>query len=218
MRMRSVLFAILALLGTSLASHAGVIYTVNLDTTALVGSFGLAFQFADGTGTGDGNNVAVISDFQFGGGSPLSTQYLWGATGSLSDTVTLADSDPLGTYFAQQFTPGGTLSFLLALTTNVDDGGVFDVFTFALTDSAFFNIPTTSGASGDYPDVMLSITLDSDTPTPRTYGTDYPERTLIALNAPVWDNAVPEPATWLPVGSILGIACCLRRRWRAHRG
>ena len=188
MRIRTVLFAILALLGASLASQAGVVYTVTLNTAPLVGlgPFALAFQFSDGSGTLDGNNAVVLSDFQFGGGTPLTSPppFIYvgtGISGSLdSGEVDMIDNDPVG-YFAQQFTPGTTLSFLLQTSTNVDDGGVFDL-------------------------------LKSDTPTVATYGTDYPGSTSIALDAPIVSSEVPEPATWLPVGLILGGAC-FRRRW-----
>lgn len=217
MRIRTVLFAVLALFGTSLASHAGVAYIVSLDTTVLVGagSFGVAFQFADGSGTGDGNNAVVLSDFQFGGGVPLGVQSIYtgvGESGSLSTTVTMIDNEPGGFgYFAEQFTPGTTLSFLLESTTNVDVGGVFDLFTFGITDSFFDPIPTTAPDGTD----LLSLTLDDPVnPTVATYSTD-PNLTYIALGPPLVSSAVPEPATWLPIGLILGGAWC-RRRWRAR--
>jgi len=73
MRTRTVLFAILVLLGAGLAGHAGQFYSVTLNTAPLVGlgDFGVAFQFTDGSGTQDGNNGVVVSGFQFGGGAPL---------------------------------------------------------------------------------------------------------------------------------------------------
>jgi hypothetical protein len=221
MRIRTVLFAILALFGASLASHAGVAYTVSLDTSALVGlgPFGLAFQFADGSGTVDGNNAVTLSDFQFGTGGPLGSPFTFtgvGESGSLSTTVTMIDNEPTGSgYFAQLFTPDTTLSFLLESTTNVDTGTVFDLFTFGITDSGFFPIATTAGDGTD----LLSLTLDDPlNPTLATYGTDYPDFTDFALRAPLVTGVgeVPEPATWLPVGLILGGAWC-RRRWRARR-
>jgi hypothetical protein len=222
MRIRTVLFAILALFGASLASHAGVAYTVSLDTTALVGfgPFGLAFQFADGSGTGDGNNAVILSGFQFGvGGAPLGVQSIFtgvGESGSLSDTVTMIDNEPTGSgYFAQLFTPGAMLSFQLESTTNVDPGGIFDLFTFGITDSFFNYIPTTAGDGTD----LLSLTLDDPlNPTIATYSTTYPDFTDFALGPPLVTGVgeVPEPATWLPVGLILGGAWC-RRRWRARR-
>jgi hypothetical protein len=222
MRKRTVLFAILALFGASLASHAGVAYTVSLDTTALVGfgPFGLAFQFADGGGTGDGNNAVTLSGFQFGvGGAPLGVQSIYtgvGESGSLSTTVIMIDNEPGGFgYLAEQFTPGATLSFLLESTTNVDPGSVFDLFTFGITDSNFTYIPTTADDST----YLLSLTLDDPVnPTVATYGTDYPANTDFALRAPLVTGVgeVPEPATWLPVGLLMGGALC-RRRWRARR-
>jgi len=223
MRIRTVLFAILALFGASLASHAGVAYTVSLDTSALVGlgPFGLAFQFADGSGNlvPDANNNVTVSNFQFGGGSPSGSPVILSTVGFISGsldsgTVSMIDDQPFG-YFAQLFTPGPTLSFLLESTTNLDAGGVYDLFTFGITDSGFFPIATTAGDGTD----LLSLTLDDPlNPTLATYGTDYPDFTDFALRAPLVTGVgeVPEPATWLPVGLILGGAWC-RRRWRARR-
>jgi len=217
MRMRTVVLAILVLLATGAAGQASVIYTVSMDTTPLAGSgvFWLEFVLGDGSGTGDGNNAAVLSDFQFGSGGALAGQSTFGsASGSLTSSVYLADSDPVWpAYFAQQFSAGAALRFVLELTTAVDTGGVYDQFTFAVADASLTAIPTTSTLA---PDVFLSVLLDSSLPTIERSGTD-PGRTAIALNAPTLDNAVPEPATWLPAGLLLGGTWCVQRR-RARRG
>jgi hypothetical protein len=219
MRIRTVLFAILTLFGASLASHAGVAYIVTLDTSALAGcNCGLAFQFVDGSGNAvpDANNAVIVSGFQFGGGAPVGSPFILSSvgfvTGSLdSGTVTMIDDQPFG-YFAQQLTLGTTLSFLLQSTTNVDPGGVFDLFTFGITDNSFNYIPTTAGDGTD----LLSLTLDDpDNPTVATYATDPSSYPYIAMGPPLVTSEIPEPATWLPVGLILGGAFC-RRRWRAR--
>jgi len=217
MRIRTMVVAILALLATGAVSQAGVIYTVSMDTTALVGggAFWLTFLLGDGSGTGDGNNAVVLSNFDFGGGTALSPPSVSGpASGSLTDGVNLTDSDPLlPAYFAQQFTAGAALRFVLEMTTEVDAGGVYDQFIFAIADSSFTNLPTTSTLA---PDVFLSVIVDASTPTIERSGTD-PDRTGLVVNAPALDNEVPEPAMWLPAGLLLGGAWCLRRR-QARRG
>src|SRR5437016_3119013 len=96
-------------------AQAGVITgTVSLDTSALSGSFELAFILTDGSGTGDANNTITLSNFLFGvGGSAgvvdtaLSTG---GVGGDLSSGVSLVDSAFLN-IFASSFTPGSVLSF-----------------------------------------------------------------------------------------------------------
>jgi hypothetical protein len=96
--------------------------------------------------------------------------------------VTMIDNEPTGSgYFAQLFTPGTTLNFLLQSTTNVGAGGVYDLFTFGTTDA---------GRGGN----VVKLTVGS----PGRAGA----------------GTVPEPATSLPAGLILGGAWS-RRRWLA---
>jgi len=133
-----------------------------------------------------------------------------GVSGSLSDKVTMTDNDPVGS-FEQLFTPGGMLSFQIETSTNVDDGGIFDLFRFGITDSSYNYIPTTADDGW----ALLSLTLDSNSPTVATYGTDPGSYPYITLGPPSVSSGVPEPATWLPVGLILGGAC-FRRRWLAR--
>lgn len=82
-------------------SPASVTYWVNLDTTPLIGHpagpFAVAFQLADGSATGNGNNAVVVSSFQFGpGGAPSQTPVVTGsAFGDLSSSVSLTDSGPV---------------------------------------------------------------------------------------------------------------------------
>ena len=80
---------------------------------------------------------------------------------------------------------------------------------------AFNYIPTTAGDGTG----LLSLTLDDPVnPTVATYATDFPDNADFALGPPVVTGVgeVPEPATWLPVGLILGGAWC-RRRWWVRR-
>jgi hypothetical protein len=74
---RALLFLTLAVS----AVRANVIKTVTLDTSALGalpnGPFSLGFELADGSGTGDGNNSVVLSDFQFGSGTSRFPTDFW---------------------------------------------------------------------------------------------------------------------------------------------
>src|SRR5579872_5074969 len=136
--------AVLASWGASSGS-AQLVFDVRMNTESLVGNpagpFWLDFQLTDGSGTGDANNVAVLSDFQFGGGVPSGGSTLvGGATGDLTSTVTLTDSAFL-TEFVQGFIPGNTLSFEVSLTANADSGGTPDEFSFAILDGSSNEIP-----------------------------------------------------------------------------
>src|SRR5215472_12535741 len=116
--------SILAVL-LSVPASADVIYNVTLNTAALQADsadqpFYFAFELADGSGIGDGNNAAIFSNFQLGGGSAsLPTIIGTGVAGDISSLVQMVDVDSFE-YFAQPFTPGSSLSFQLELTTNVD--------------------------------------------------------------------------------------------------
>jgi len=58
------------LLAASTATYANLIYMVSLNTTSIAGgNYTLAFQLTDGSGTGDANNTATLSSFNFGGGA-----------------------------------------------------------------------------------------------------------------------------------------------------
>jgi len=171
MKSRIAIFA--ALLALAAHGRASVTYSVNIDTAPLIGHpagpFSIAFQLADGSGTGDGNNAAVISRFQFGaGGGPSGTPTVIGsAFGSLSSSVSLTDHGAVN-FFAQTFTPGDTLTFSLTVTTNADAGGILDEFIFSILDNTLTPIPTMAGAPLD---VFLSINL-APRPTVQTYAGD----------------------------------------------
>jgi hypothetical protein len=185
--LRTLLF--MALAGSAI--QASVIKTVTLDTSALGGQpnepFALAFQLADGSGTGDGNNSVVLSNFQFGSGSPIGSPLAFGsASGDLSTTVTLTDSD-LANVFVQSFTSGNTLSFILSFTTNVDAGGTPDEFIFSILDNTFTPLATSSSSPLS---PFLVIDIDSVSPAIQTFGADL-------VGAPdIGDvSAVPEPSS-----------------------
>jgi hypothetical protein len=206
---RALLFLALAVS----AVRGSVIQTVTVDTSALGalpnGPFSVAFELADGSGTGDGNNAVILSDFQFGSGSPVGSPLILGSGfGDLSTTVTLTDADPAGV-FVQTFTPGNSLSFLLSFTTNVDPGGTPDEFVFSILDSTFTPIPT---SSSNPLSPFLEIDIDSDQPAIQTFGAD-------SVPAPTVADAVPEPSSAaLMILPLAGLAWCGLRKVRLGQG
>ncbi|MBI3772868.1 MAG: NF038129 family PEP-CTERM protein [Gammaproteobacteria bacterium] len=189
--------------------HANVVYTVNLNTSAINGAAGyaLAFQLNDGSGLSDNNNTVMLSNFSFGGGSAGSCgvagncEPLGGASGdaSLVSGITLTDSDFFNS-FAQRFTPGNTLSFKLDMTTNLDAGGTPDAFGFSILDITGTPLPTLDASGAD---TLLSFDIDSSNPTLLSFATAPGSE--VALNAPTYvlappNGQVPEPGSLLLLG------------------
>jgi PEP-CTERM motif len=223
MRYATLCFAALLTLPASL--QAGIIYSVSLNTAPLVGHpagpFYLAFQLADGSGTGDGNNAAIVSNLLFGGGAASGSPILFGsAFGDLSSTVVLTDSS-FPNYFAQAFTPGSSVAFFLDLTTN-PDAGIPDEFTVAILDNTLTPIPTTAGT---FFDVFVQIDIDSSNPSVTTYPSDTGRLPngggqAIDLGTASVQLAAPEPGTLVLLGTALLGLCLLRSRLTtdpAHR-
>ncbi len=206
--------AALLLLLSAAISHAAIIYRVSLDTSPLVGHpaglFSLNFQLNDGSGTSDGNNMAILSNFLFGGGSGSGAPILsGGASGSLGTSVTLTDSSFFNA-FTQEFVAGSNLQFLLELTTNVVGGGTPDQFSFAILDSSGFEIPTLGPFNA-----LLVIDLDGVPPTTQVFATDAATAPNgggqpIALGAPAVAE-VPEPGTGLLCLATIAIAGVFRQ-------
>lgn len=179
--------------------QANQLYTVNLNTAPLIGHlaapFYLDFQLNDGSGMGDANNTATLSNFQFGGGSATgspSTQ--GGASGNLSSTVVIQDSAFLNELY-QEFIPGNTLSFTLDLTTQVESPTP-DQFSFAILDNTLTELPTQQG----FFDVFATIDIDSTSPPVQTFASNPNVLPAgggggITMAAPTAQAAVPEPTT-----------------------
>lgn len=198
-------------------AQANVIYTVNLNTSAISGAAGyaLAFQLADGSGVGDSNNSIMLSNFNFGGGSaggcPVNCTLTGGASGDIASLVTLNDSDFFNS-FAERFTPGTSLSFKLEMTTNVDAGGIPDAFGFSILDNNGTPLPTQDVLGAD---TLLSFDIDSANPTLNPFATVAGGP--VALNAPTFALAppsgnVPEPSSVPLMGAgIAGLVWAKRR-------
>ncbi|HZO88528.1 MAG TPA: NF038129 family PEP-CTERM protein [Chthonomonadaceae bacterium] len=193
-----------------LPSQAQGLFSVHLDTSPLIGaatgSFSLDFQLIDGSGIGDGNNTATLSNFQFGmGGAPSGSPSLLGdATGDLASTVGLGDTTAFSE-FAQSFTPGDALRFGLQLTNNPDMSGISDQFAFAILDGSGTAIPTEGPGNALF-------TVDLASGAVQAFGTSA--AAAVTLAAPTV-RTVPEPSTlaWLLAG-LLGWATRGQRRRR----
>lgn len=213
----------LALLATALLAlvitvahrpaHAGLITgSVSLDTSALSGSFELAFIFTDGSATGDANNTVTLSNFLFGvGGSAGSVDTALstgGVSGDLTSGVSLVDSAFLN-IFASSFTPGSLLSFNFGLTTNVDAGGTPDQLSLALLQSDG-NVVTTEDQSGA--NSLLTVNIDSANPAINTFASELTPAPIVTQSA-----AVPEPPGLLLLAIGLGAAVWSTRKMHARR-
>ncbi len=203
--------ALVALLMTAAhhPAHAGLITgSFSLDTTALSGSFKLAFLFIDGSGTGDANNTVSLSNFLFGGGSvgavdtSLSTG---GVSVDLTSVVSLVDSAFLN-ILASSFTPGSLLSFDFGLTANVDPGGTPDQFSLVLLQADGTPVATEDPSGIDS---LLTVNIDSSSPAFNVFASELTPAPVVTESA-----AVPEPPILLLL--ITGLVGAMGFRSVAH--
>lgn len=195
------------------------IYEVELQTAQMVAHpaapFYFAVQMADGSGTGNGNNAAILSGFDFGvGGSATGTPTAIGlAFGELSAGVLLTDGGPLN-YFYQPFLPGSLLSFRLEVTLNEEPAGP-DGLAFYILDSSFTPIPTTGGP----PDAWLLVDIYPSGMLVQFSGGDT-TRSPAAGGLPIGFDAglrgVPEPVGYVPVGLLWLVVFRVVRGWRGR--
>jgi hypothetical protein len=197
--------ALLFTFGAPNSFATGISLNVSINTSGLPITPGseIFFIFTDGSGTGDANNTATLTTFALGGGSAgavdLSNTF-GGASGDLSSTVSLTDSS-FTNVFAETFSAGSSLSFLLNLTTNVDAGGTPDQFSISIVDPSGNFLSPSDPLTGN----LLAINLDSASPSTSTLSS------LVAVSSP-GPVGTPEPATiFLLTAGLAAIALSTKR-------
>jgi hypothetical protein len=160
-------------------------------------------DFQLNNGGGPFANMATVNNFNFGGGSASlpgsAIVYGGNPSGDLSTGFFLTPVTNSYNEIAQQFTPGSTLSFDVALTENAGVQAP-DGFIFFIDDVSTFPIATT-GPAGAF--AMLDINNIAQRPPTISVATFLPtDDQYRGLNVSV--TAVPEPSTWAMM--ILGFA------------
>jgi len=190
------------LVAAGLATAARAV-SVSVDTSTLSGGlYYIDFQLNDGNGVGDGNNTAVINGFAFGGGMVVGPATSFGgASGDLSSSVTLIDTDPF-TEFFQAFIPGSSLSFTLQLSNN-PNGTIPDLFGFALLDENLMNLATYALGS----DQLLTVELNGGALTYDAYAS------VGGVPAPTVSASVPEGSGTLVLTLVAMFGTAIMRRY-----
>lgn len=177
--------------------------TVTVDTSGL-GASGPSEIFFVLIGTAD--NTGTLSSFGFGGGSAGtfdSVNSTGDVSGDMTSSVSIDDDGFFTNVFAETFTAGSAISFVLNLTTNVASGPTPDEFGFAILDPGGNPIPTSDPTGNDN---LMLINIDSSNPTPVSYSG------LVTIT-PVGPVATPEPTAgpWLGVGLLMMVWFSRRR-------
>jgi hypothetical protein len=175
-------------------------FNVTVNTSSLgPGEFDIFFLL-----NGTGPNTATLSDIALGGGVAGD---IVGADGSgaiasnnLNTGISLADSTDFFNDFGQSFQPGGEISFLLNLTTNVVPVQP-DQFALVILDTDGNFLPSADPDTGN----LLAINIDSGTPTPDIYSD------LVTVTAA---TPAPEPSSlWLLSSGLSALALlCLTQK------
>jgi hypothetical protein len=190
--------------GAPTSFATGISLNVSIDTSGLPTGPGseIIFIFTDGSGLGDANNTATLTNFALGGGSlgSLDPSNSGGISGDMSSTVSLTDSSLLN-LFGETFSAGTSVSFLLNLTTNVDAGSTPDRFSIEILDPSVNFLSPSDLLTGN----LLAIDLDSASPS-----TSY-QSSLVTVSSPGPVNT-PEPATiFLLAAGLAAIALSTKR-------
>jgi hypothetical protein len=211
-------------LGAGHAAQAGTQH-VSITTGALngLGTYYVEFTLTDGSGLGNGNSFAGVSNFSINGGVlgavlPPTLGDVSGALGG-ANTLGLADTNA-GTGgladFAQGFTINsatGTITFDLTLAGAGVEPVTPDAFTFQLLDGSFTPIAT----SGPVGSELVASDFTTLTPTATGYHSDgVYEPSIVATLTPI--TAVPEPGAFasLALGAFALSALLLCGRRRSH--
>jgi len=159
--------------------------------------------------TGTAGNTATLSGILLGGGSAGAVD-LTNTTGAgtnpgngLASGVSLNDATNFLNVFAQSFTAGNSLTFVLDLTTSVVSPNP-DQFSFAILDPSGNPIPTSDPTGFDN---LMAINLDSASPTTNIYSN------LLSVTSP---TATPEPSSLLLLASGLLAFSIAHKRFRAR--
>jgi hypothetical protein len=198
------LAALLFTCGAPISSATGISLNVSINTSGLPTTPGseIVFILTDGSGLGDANNTATLTNFALGTGSvgTVDPSNSGGISGDMSSTVSLTDSSLLN-WFGETFSAGSSLSFLLNLTTIVDAGGTPDQFSIEILDPSGNFLSPSDPLTGN----LLAINLDSASPSTST------QSSLVTVSSPGPVNA-PEPATiFLLTAGLAAIALSTKR-------
>ena len=194
----SILAVILTAAGstTTLASTFTVGFDLSTSSIAGQGTFSLAFQLVDGSGTGNADNTVSLTNFTFGGGSASGPATLFGgAGGSVATGLTLTNSNSFFNAAVQGFVPGQQLTFDATFTDNANTP-FSDLFTMSILDPSGNGIPTLDTVN----DSFLTVTLDGTTTAlpngatapPTMFFSADTSQTSYDLPAP---TAIPEPSS-----------------------
>ena len=221
--LRTSIFAAALLIFASTAAWADAydvefVLNTSLIETQCAGDCYLAFQLADGSGTGDANNTVTLSGFALYGGSldTSNVSLFGGAANPQPGFITLTDSDPTFNAAVQGFIPGSELAFEATFTNNADTGPFPDLFTMSILDPGWNGIPTLDTIN----DSFITVTLDGTT-VPLPNGLPGPPTSFWAsdLTQTTYDipaPGVPEPSTTALLAVCFGFLG-LRRKLRAQR-
>lgn len=197
-------------------TRAGLILTVELDTSPLSGSgfgpFAIAFDLINGDGVASNTSV-VVSDFDFGGGGLTGSPDLFGDVSVSSDplTITLGDSEFFNG-FEQGFAPGNLLRFNLTITTSSDEGTP-DSFAFFLLGGDGFPLLT----DGPADEILFLEMSGGGVSLSQSFATRDSSGNLL-LDAP-GVAVVPEPGTLTLAFTcaVPLVAIGVHRAWRRRR-
>jgi hypothetical protein len=209
-----ILVAVLVALGSTTARADTYAVMFDLNTSAIVGqgTYALAFQLVDGSGTGDADNTVLLSDFNFGGGSASGSLLVFGgATGNVATGLTLTNSDPFFNAAIQGFVPGSSLTFDATFTNNLDTPFP-DVFLASIVDPQGNGIPTLDTVNDSFITVTLNgttTTVNGVTVPPTSLFAADPTQTSYDASAP-FNSQLPAPiVTPEPSSLVLLASACL---------